>query len=91
MRSLFHLATAVTLLAPMLATAADGGMMADAPTSVRPTTSTALGGEMRYMADAARFTECLTGRSYPIVVKANTLEIFDAAGSPIALFEAVYF
>lgn len=25
-----------------------------------------LGGEMMYMADAARFTECLTGRSYPV-------------------------
>lgn len=26
-----------------------------------------LGGEMTYMADSPRFTECLTGRSYPIV------------------------
>ncbi len=30
-----------------------------------------LGGEMRYMADAARFTECLTGRSYPIAMEAE--------------------
>ncbi len=28
-----------------------------------------LGGEMRYLADAARFTECVTGRSYPMVME----------------------
>jgi heat shock protein HslJ len=28
-----------------------------------------LGGEMRYMADAARLTECVTGRSYPMVME----------------------
>ncbi len=27
-----------------------------------------LGGEMTYMADAASFTECMTGRSYPIAI-----------------------
>lgn len=30
-----------------------------------------LAGEMQYMADAARFTECLSGHSYPIVMEAD--------------------
>jgi copper homeostasis protein (lipoprotein) len=30
-----------------------------------------LGGEMTYMADAARFTECRTGRSYPVAMEAD--------------------
>ena len=29
----------------------------------------ALGGEMQYMADAARFTECVSGRSYPMAME----------------------
>ncbi len=34
-----------------------------------------LGGEMTYMADAARFTECLTGRDYPIVPGEEALRL----------------
>ncbi len=30
-----------------------------------------LGGEMTYLADAARFTECRTGRSYPVAMEAD--------------------
>jgi copper homeostasis protein (lipoprotein) len=30
-----------------------------------------LAGEMTYMADAARFTECRTGRSYPVAMEAD--------------------
>ncbi len=33
--------------------------------------SLSLAGEMTYLADAARFTECLTGRSYPIAQEAD--------------------
>lgn len=33
--------------------------------------SLALGGEMTYIADAARFAECLTGRSYPIAMEGD--------------------
>jgi heat shock protein HslJ/uncharacterized lipoprotein NlpE involved in copper resistance len=31
----------------------------------------ALDGELTYMADAARFTECLTGREYPVAMEAD--------------------
>jgi uncharacterized lipoprotein NlpE involved in copper resistance len=34
-----------------------------------------LGGEMTYMADSPRFTECLTGRSYPIVPGSEALRL----------------
>ncbi|MEW6338893.1 MAG: META domain-containing protein [Acidobacteriota bacterium] len=34
-----------------------------------------LGGEMTFMADAARFTECLTGRSYPIAQEADLVAL----------------
>ena len=34
-----------------------------------------LGGEMNYMADAARFTECLTGRSYPIAQEGDLVKM----------------
>lgn len=37
--------------------------------------ATNLGGEMTYMADAARFTECLTGRSYPIAMEGGFVEM----------------
>ncbi len=30
-----------------------------------------MGGEMTYLADAARFTECLTGRSYPVAQESD--------------------
>ncbi|HEX9180249.1 MAG TPA: META domain-containing protein, partial [Burkholderiales bacterium] len=33
-----------------------------------------LGGEMRYMADAALFTECLTGRRYPMAMEGDYLK-----------------
>ena len=38
----------------------------------------ALGGEMRYMADAARFTECLTGRGYPIAMEGDFVKLQSA-------------
>ncbi len=39
---------------------------------LQPTDLTLLmGGEMTYLADAARFTECLTGRGYPIAPEAD--------------------
>ena len=34
-----------------------------------------LGGEMRYMADAARFTECRTGRGYPIAMEGDFIKL----------------
>ncbi len=34
-----------------------------------------LGGEMVYLADAARFTECLTGRSYPIAQEGDFVKM----------------
>lgn len=34
-----------------------------------------LAGEMTYMADAARFTECLTGRNYPIAQEGDYLKM----------------
>lgn len=49
-----------------------------------------LAGEMQYLADAARFTECLTGRSYPIVMEGDFREMERAyrhaaseAGAPL--------
>jgi heat shock protein HslJ len=40
--------------------------------SLQPTdVATHLGGEMTYLADAARFTECLTGRSYPVAMEGD--------------------
>jgi len=49
-----------------------------------------LGGEMTYMADAARFTENLTGRSYPIAFEADFIamerayrEAVSAPGAPL--------
>lgn len=48
-----------------------------------------LGGEMQYMADAARFTECLTRRSYPIAMEADFIKLQEgyrsAASAPGAL------
>jgi uncharacterized lipoprotein NlpE involved in copper resistance len=45
-----------------------------------------LAGEMTYMADAARLTECLTGRSYPVAMEADYLPMerayLKAAKSP---------
>jgi heat shock protein HslJ/uncharacterized lipoprotein NlpE involved in copper resistance len=45
-----------------------------------------LGGEMQYMADAARFTECLSGRSYPIVMEGDFISMerayLDAVDEP---------
>jgi heat shock protein HslJ len=37
--------------------------------------SLSLGGEMTYMADAARFTECQTGRSYPIAQEGDFVKM----------------
>lgn len=37
--------------------------------------SLALAGEMVYLADAARFTECLTGRSYPVAVEGDFVKM----------------
>jgi copper homeostasis protein (lipoprotein) len=34
-----------------------------------------LGGEMTYMADAASFTECMTGRSYPIAFEGDFVKL----------------
>jgi heat shock protein HslJ len=34
-----------------------------------------LGGEMTYLADAARFTECMTGRSYPIAFEGDFVKL----------------
>lgn len=34
-----------------------------------------LAGEMTYMADAARFTECLTGRSYPVAQEGDFMKM----------------
>jgi copper homeostasis protein (lipoprotein) len=40
--------------------------------TLRPTDLTTLfGGELRYLADAASFTECLTGRRYPVAFEAD--------------------
>jgi len=43
-------------------------------------------GEMRYMADAALFTDCQTGRSYPIAMEADYVRMerayLDVAGEP---------
>ena len=44
-----------------------------------------LGGEMVYFADAARFLECMTGRSYPIAMEGDYLALeraYVAAASP---------
>jgi heat shock protein HslJ len=44
--------------------------------SLTPTDlSLSLAGEMTYMADAARFTECLTGRSYPVAMEGDFLRM----------------
>lgn len=40
-----------------------------------------LGGEMRYLADAAMFTTCLTGRSYPIVMQQDFAAMERAYGT----------
>ena len=52
--------------------------------------SLALGGEMTYMADAARFVECRTGRSYPIAMEGDFIKLQSAyrdnareAGAPL--------
>jgi copper homeostasis protein (lipoprotein) len=37
--------------------------------------SLTFGGEMIYLADAARFTECLTGRDYPIAMEGEYLQL----------------
>ena len=43
-------------------------------------------GEMRYMADAALFTDCRTGRTYPIAMEADYVRMerayLDVAGEP---------
>lgn len=48
--------------------------------------SLVLGGEFRYMADAAQLTECLTGRTYPVAMEADFVNLErayrDAAESP---------
>jgi copper homeostasis protein (lipoprotein) len=41
------------------------------PADGRPT----MGGEFTYMADAARFTECLTGKSYPVAMEADFIAL----------------
>jgi len=52
--------------------------------------SLTMGGEMVYLADAARFTECLTGRSYPVAQESDYaamesayLESAPAPGAPL--------
>ena len=37
--------------------------------------STVFGGELRYMADAATFTECLSGRRYPVAMEADWIKL----------------
>ncbi len=48
--------------------------------------SLTLAGEVRYMADAARFTECLTGRGYPVAMEADFVKMEracrEAGGEP---------
>ncbi len=48
----------------------DYGLRSDG--TLRPTDlATFFGGELRYLADAASFTECLTGRRYPVAFEAD--------------------
>ena len=48
--------------------------------------SLALGGEMTYLADAAAFTECMTGRTYPVAMEGDYLALerayLAAVGAP---------
>ena len=66
---LIRLTSIVLLLAPVLAqsagTADPGGPEAGMPDG------NILGGELRYMADAALLTECKTGTSYPVAMEAD--------------------
>lgn len=66
MRRIIPLASIVLLLAPTLAQRAAAG----GPDPVTPK-SAILGGELRYMADAALLTECRTGASYPVAMEAD--------------------
>lgn len=52
--------------------AAQGGNELASAGKLTPTDLTLnLGGELTYLADAARFTECLTGRSYPVALEGD--------------------
>jgi copper homeostasis protein (lipoprotein) len=53
-----------------------------------------LAGDVRYMADAARFTECLTGRSYPIAMEGDFVALErayrEAVGEPGGLLHVTF-
>ncbi|HET9063560.1 MAG TPA: META domain-containing protein [Candidatus Binatia bacterium] len=72
--------------------ARDGGLAvkavrSDGPRSQR-SASSPLAGELRYMADAARFTQCSSGRSYPVAMEADFASLerayLDAVSEPAA-------
>jgi uncharacterized lipoprotein YbaY/heat shock protein HslJ len=64
----------------MVRVAQERGAAGDAPTDAF------LGGMMTYMADAATFTECMTGRSYPVAQEGDYLALerayLERAASP---------
>ena len=66
MHRIIHRASIVLLLAPLLAQRVGAG----GPGPVVPAAAI-LGGELRYMADAAILTECKTGASYPVAMEAD--------------------
>lgn len=69
MHTFIRLASIALLLAPSLAHTA-GAADPGSPGPAMPDGSI-LGGELRYMADAALLTECKTGTSYPVAMEAD--------------------
>lgn len=59
-------------------TLASGISRADPPGAGEHPARAPLRGEMTYMADAARFTDCLTGRSYPIAMEKDFPQMEEA-------------
>ncbi len=69
----------LALLAALPVMAAESpivGGSGDDPTTVNPIEpAQVFGGEMTYFADAAQFSECMTGRSYPIAMERDYLAL----------------
>ena len=75
-RTLVELAVAIGVLAATSGIGAEPGVGLEA-NGVSSVTglSQPLAGEMRYLGDAARFTECRTGESYPIAMEGEYLTL----------------
>lgn len=94
-----RLQLALVLLTCALAACQPGGEGESAPspeTTASKATATAFMGMYRYMADAAVFRDCASGRSYPVLIEAGHLPLERAylaqRGEPgaevLALFDA---